>query len=95
MRLAPPVMLEPMDVLVVDDDEILLETAVDTLESLGVTAECARSGREALDMITRRRHDGGRVFGKRHGMSQRRHERTYRKAGGYEAGHQRDPQDQG
>ena len=41
-------MLEPMDVLIVDDDEILLDTAIDTLESLGVTAHRAGSGREAL-----------------------------------------------
>ena len=50
--------LDPMDVLVVDDDQILLETAVDTLESLGVTAECAHSGAEALSMITRRNKEG-------------------------------------
>ena len=31
--------LEPIDVLIVDDDTVLLETAVDALESLGVTAE--------------------------------------------------------
>ena len=46
--------LDPMDVLVLDDDEILLETAADTLESLGVTAECAKSGLEAIEMITQR-----------------------------------------
>ena len=51
-------MLEPMDVLVVDDDEILLETAVDTLESLGVTADRAGSGLEALGMITHRNKTG-------------------------------------
>ena len=53
--------LDPMDVLVVDDDEILLETAVDTLESLGVTAERAGSGPEALGMITRR-HEAKRDY---------------------------------
>ena len=36
--------LDPIDVLIVDDDEILLETAADTLDSLGVTAEQARDG---------------------------------------------------
>ena len=51
-------MLEPMDVLVVDDDEVLLETAVDTLESLGVTADCAGSGLEALGMIMHRNKTG-------------------------------------
>ena len=54
-------MLDPMDVLIIDDDEILLETAVDTLESLGVSAECAASGLEALDMIARR-HEAGRDY---------------------------------
>jgi CheY-like chemotaxis protein len=50
--------LEPMDVLIVDDDEILLETAVDALQSLGVTAESARSGKEALEKITQRHAAG-------------------------------------
>lgn len=46
--------LEPMDVLIVDDDPILLETAADTLKSLGVTADCAESASKALEMITHR-----------------------------------------
>ena len=54
-------MLDPMDVLIVDDDEILLETAADTLESLGVTAFRASGGAEALDMI-RKRHETGSDF---------------------------------
>ena len=54
-------MLDPMDVLIVDDDEILLETAVDTLKSLGITADHARSGLEALGMITHR-HETGRDY---------------------------------
>ncbi|MCR5352917.1 MAG: response regulator [Clostridiales bacterium] len=53
--------LEPMDVLVVDDDEIFLETAVDTLESLGVKADRAESGAEALGMIAKR-HEAGRDY---------------------------------
>ena len=51
-------MLEPMDVLIVDDDEILLETAADTLESLGVTADRASSGQQAIDMIALRHAEG-------------------------------------
>ncbi len=51
-------MLDPMDVLIVDDDEILLDTAVDALESLGVTAEHAASGLEALGMIAHRHQEG-------------------------------------
>ena len=50
--------LEPIDVLIVDDDEILLETAVDALESLGVTAYRASSGLEAIGMITERHREG-------------------------------------
>ena len=53
--------LDPMDVLVIDDDEILLETAAATLESLGVTADKAGSGKEALEMI-RQRHESGKDY---------------------------------
>ena len=51
-------MLEPMDVLIVDDDEVLLSTAAETLQSLGATADRAGSGPEALGMITRRHETG-------------------------------------
>lgn len=54
-------MLEPMDVLVVDDDEILLDTAIDTLKSLGVTADRAGNAMEAIGMIARR-HEAGRDY---------------------------------
>ena len=54
--------LDPIDVLVVDDDEVLLQTTADTLESLGVAAECAKSGAEAIGMISRR-HQEGRDYG--------------------------------
>ena len=50
--------LDAMDVLIVDDDEILLETAVDTLESIGLSAEQASSGLEALSMIKHRQESG-------------------------------------
>ncbi|MBP5553648.1 MAG: response regulator, partial [Lachnospiraceae bacterium] len=46
--------LDPVDVLVVDDDEVMLKTAVDTLGELGANAEQARSGLEALGMIEHR-----------------------------------------
>lgn len=49
---------DPIDVLVVDDDEVLLRTAADTLESLGAAAECAGSGTEAIEMISRRHKKG-------------------------------------
>ncbi len=50
--------LENMDVLIVDDDEILLETAVDTMDSLGLNAEKATGGLEALGMIKHREQEG-------------------------------------
>jgi CheY-like chemotaxis protein len=45
----------------VDDDPSQLESAADTLESLGINAEQARSGMEALEK-TRHRHEGGRDY---------------------------------
>ena len=54
--------LEPMDVLIVDDDEVLLETAADTLESLGLRADRASSGAEALGLVSSR-HASGRDYG--------------------------------
>ena len=49
---------DKMDVLIVDDDEVLLETAVDTLESLGLETEQASNGLEALGMIKHREQTG-------------------------------------
>ena len=43
--------LEPMNVLLVDDDEVTLETATDTLKSLGLSVEQSRNGKAALEMI--------------------------------------------
>ena len=50
--------LDPIDVLVVDDDEVVLQTTADALKSLGATAECAKSGAEAIGMISERRREG-------------------------------------
>ena len=44
-------LLSSVRVLLVDDDEILLETTRDTLSSIGVDADTAGSGMEALEMI--------------------------------------------
>ena len=54
--------LEPIDVLIIDDDETMLETATDALESLGAKVEQARSGLEALGMIEHR-HLAGQDYG--------------------------------
>ena len=53
--------LEGIDVLIVDDDEVTLQTAADSLASLGASAEQARSGAEALAMIGQR-HLSGRDY---------------------------------
>ena len=50
--------LDPVDVLIVDDDEVMLQTSVDTLQSLGAVAEQATSGDEALGMIEHRHLSG-------------------------------------
>ena len=54
--------IDHVDALIADDDPVLLETAADTLESLGIHAEQATTGTEALDMI-RRRHEAGKDYG--------------------------------
>ena len=46
--------LPPIDVLVVDDDEILLQTAVDALSSLGAKTDVACNGKDALKKIEAR-----------------------------------------
>lgn len=53
--------LEPIDVLVVDDDEVLLETARDTLNSLGAVSETSSSGADALRRISQR-HEIGKDY---------------------------------
>ena len=53
--------LEPMDVLIADDDEILLETGSETLESLGLNVDKASDGLTALEMI-KNRHEQGKDY---------------------------------
>ena len=53
--------LDAIDVLLVDDDEILLQTTADTLESMGATVEQAHSGADALKMIAGR-HEAGNNY---------------------------------
>jgi len=60
-RLLDDMVLEPVDVLLADDDEVLLETARQTLSSIGARPETARGGREALDMVLAR-HAAGRDY---------------------------------
>ena len=50
--------LEPIDVLVVDDDDVFLQTTKDTMESLGVKMESAKSGMDAIEMIKKKHQEG-------------------------------------
>ena len=50
--------LDPISILLVDDDEITLKTASDTIESLGASAKQAQSGPEALNMIKEKHQTG-------------------------------------
>ena len=47
--------LPPLEVLVIDDDEVLLETASDTLKALGTKPELAETGQTALQKIEERK----------------------------------------
>ena len=53
--------IDGIDILIADDDPILLETAADTLKSLGIRPEQANTGMDALEMI-RRRHEAGNDY---------------------------------
>ena len=50
--------LENVELLLVDDDEVLLETAKDTIASLGAQAETVSDGETAVDLAAQRHRDG-------------------------------------
>ncbi len=50
-----------LEVLIVDDDDIMLQTTAQTLESLGASVQQAKSGPEALEMIGQK-HDSGQDY---------------------------------
>ena len=47
--------LPPVDILLVDDDEIFLTITEDMIEEMGAEAETAHSGAEALELVKKRR----------------------------------------
>ena len=53
--------LDQVNALIVDDDEIVLQTMVSECQSLGCAAEIAHSGKEALEMLTRK-HESGKDY---------------------------------
>ena len=50
-KLTDDLMLPQIRVLLVDDDEVLLETAKDTLKSIGVQADTVQSGEDAVRAV--------------------------------------------
>ncbi len=50
-------MLPPMKILLVDDDEVFLATAADTLKDLGVSPDCVSSGEKAILVVTQKRQE--------------------------------------
>ena len=55
------IQLDQVNALIVDDDEIVLQTMVSEFQSLGCAAEIAHSGKEALEMLTRK-HESGKDY---------------------------------
>lgn len=49
--------LKPISVLIVDDDEVFLETTSDALISLGAKVECAMTGKDAIDLISKHHNE--------------------------------------
>lgn len=60
-RPADDFVLPPMHMLLVDDDEVFIETARATFESMGVTVDVAYSGRRAVEMVAKK-HAAGKDY---------------------------------
>ncbi len=57
-RVVDELVLPPMKLLLVDDDEVFLATASDTLRDLGLSADCVNSGEKAIKVVTVRHAEG-------------------------------------
>ncbi len=57
-KLADHRMLPAMRLLLVDDDRIFLDTAMDTLRDLGISPDCVDSGEKAVELVTRMHKEG-------------------------------------
>ncbi len=57
-RVVEELMLPPMKILLVDDDLIFLETASDTLTSMGITPDCVSTGEEAIEAVEEKHRQG-------------------------------------
>ncbi len=57
-RIMSDLILPAMEVLLVDDDEIFLESASNTLRQMGISPECVNNGREAVKRSVERHIQG-------------------------------------
>ncbi len=57
-KVVDQLMLPPMKILLVDDDEVFLSTAADTLRELGVSPDCVNSGEEAVEVVGKKHEQG-------------------------------------
>lgn len=57
-KITDELMLPPMKILVVDDNDTFLETASDTLALLGISADTAMDGKTAVRMVTEKHEQG-------------------------------------
>ncbi len=57
-KLVDQLMLPPMNMLLVDDDEIFLATASETLRELGLTPDCVNSGQKAVQLVSEKHKEG-------------------------------------
>lgn len=57
-KITDELILPTMRILIVDDDDVFLETAVETLKSLGVSADVAKGGKIAVEMAVKKHEQG-------------------------------------
>ncbi len=57
-KVGDSLMLPPMKILLVDDDEVFLDTAAETLRELGLSPDCVDSGEKAVSLVVRKHQEG-------------------------------------
>ncbi len=57
-KIMEDLILPPMELLLVDDDEIFLESAANTLREMGISPECVNNGEEAVKRSIERHEQG-------------------------------------
>ncbi len=57
-KIMDDLILPPMEVLLVDDDEVFLESAASTLNEMGISADCVNNGLDAIEKSVDRHNKG-------------------------------------